>query len=232
MDLKPAGGEACTAIDDAVSRVSLASLQGKLVKAYRMDQDMTSTYAVELPSGWMFETEPVKSPWYDETLALAEIDACTMLGVYVDGDEVMRAVVFDDLGNALGSPIVLDAPAARPTLAVTNEGIYLAWWERPDVPEDAVGWDPMFDELWLRKLTWDGSVLDFSAAPIPLPREVGHRKGDQVMPSLTAVPYWPSGAVVAVWNDLTAANYPGQAAHGDVVVELVPTPVLRKGVGE
>jgi len=53
------------------------------------------------------------------------------------------------------------------------------------------------------------------------------RLADEVMPSIAAVPYWPSGALAAVCTDLSGANFTGQAAHADVVIELIPTPVVR-----
>jgi hypothetical protein len=139
----------------------------------------------------------------------------------------MRAELFDHFGNALDEPIVLGAPRARPTLARTSDGIYLAWWEPAEVPEGVTGWDPYFDELWLQRLSWDGFVLDISDEPIALPRDDVHRFGDQVMPSLAPVPNWPSGALVAAWTDLSGKNFGGQATHADVVLSLIPTPVVR-----
>ena len=50
------------------------------------------------------------------------------------------------------------------------------------------GSNPVFEELWLQRLSWNGAVLEATAAPIPLPREDVHRLGDQLMPSLAAVP--------------------------------------------
>ena len=228
-DLLPGGGEVCTWESDAVSRVSLESLQGRLITSYRADEDEWSTYRVRLPSGGVFSTDQVVSPSFDETIALAELDEFTLLAVYVDGDQVMRASLFDDVGVALDEATVLGNPRSRPSLAVTADGIYLAWWEPSEVPMGVVGWDPIFEELWLQRLSWDGAVLDATADPIPLPREDMHRLGDQLMPSLAAVPYWPSGGLVAAWTDRTGTNYGGQAPHGDVVVELIPTPVVRKG---
>ena len=103
-----------------------------------MDGDLTSVYRVELPGG-VFTTEPVPSPAFDETSALVEVGSCTMLAVYVDGDDVMRATVFDDTGYPLAPTVVLGGPRWRPTLASTADGVYLAWWEPAEVPEGAVG---------------------------------------------------------------------------------------------
>lgn len=65
------------------------------------------------------------------------------------------------------------------------------------------------------------------AEPLALPREVTHQHGDQARPALAAAPYWPSGALLAAWDDLTSTGYGAQPEHGDVVLELIPTPVLR-----
>ena len=226
-DLQPVSGEVCTSTLDAATRVSLATLNGERVTSYRVDRSETSIFQVDLPSGAVFATEPVWSPAFDETLALAELDGCTMLGVYVDGNDVMRAVVFDDTGAALGPPVVLGEPRWRPALAMTADGAYLAWWEPSAVPHGSVGWDPNAEEVWLQRLSWNGSVLDVSSKPIPLPRTTLHRLGDQVMPSLASVPLWPTGALVAAWTDLSGGNYAGQVAHADVLLELIPTPVIR-----
>jgi len=53
------------------------------------------------------------------------------------------------------------------------------------------------------------------------------RLGDEVTLSIVAVPHWPSGALAAAWTDLSGASFTGQAAHADVVIELIPTPVVR-----
>ena len=229
-DLLSGGGEVCTWESEAVSRVSLeASFQGQIITSYRVDGDEWSRYRVQLPSGGGFSTEPVLSPSFEETVALAALDDFTLLAVYVDGEQVMRAELFDDIGDALGEAVVLGAARGRPSLAVTAAGIYLVWWEPSEEPEGAVEWDPVFAELWLQRLSWDGSVLDATQIPMPLPRDDPHRLGDQLMPSLAAVPYWPSGAIIAAWADRTGANYGGQAPLGDVVMELIPTPVVRMG---
>ena len=200
---------------------------GNVVKSHRIDGDLTSVFQVELPGGGVFSTEPIPSPPFDETLAITTLGACTLLAVYVDGDNVMRAAVFDDTGYPLAPPLVLGGPRWRPTLATTSDGAYLAWWEPADVPEGAVGWDPVLEELWLQRLDWDGSVLDVSQEPIPLPRDDHHRLGDQGTPALVSLPYWPTCALLAAWTDWSGGNYGGQASHADVVVELIPTPVVR-----
>ena len=226
-DLKAFGGEKCTMESEPVSRVSLFEHGGQLLTSYRVDSEETSVYQVRMPSGGGFVSEPVPSPAYNETLALVALNDSTLLAVYVDGNMLMRASVLDYLGNPMGPAIVLGGPRGRPSLAKTNDGVHLSWWEPAESPYDAIGWDPVLDELWLQRLGWKGSQLDVHQAPIPLPREDVHRLGDQVLPSIASVPYAPKGALVAVWTDLSGDNYNGQTNHAEVVIELVPTPVLR-----
>jgi len=47
------------------------------------------------------------------------------------------------------------------------------------------------------------------------------------MVSMVPVPYWPTGALAAVWTDLRGGNFGGQAPHAEVVIELIPTPIVR-----
>jgi len=183
---------------------------------------------VRMPGG-IWDSEPVPSPAFDETIALAELDAATVLAVYSDGLGVMRAAMIDASGTDLGEAVVLNPGGVRfrPALSTTADGVYLAWREPAIPPDQGEPWDPAFDELWLQRLSWDGAVLDASAEPIALPRVPWHQQGDQARPALAAVPYWPSGAVLAAWDDLTSTSYGSQAEHGDVVLELIPTPILR-----
>ncbi|MCL2825624.1 MAG: hypothetical protein FWD57_16650, partial [Polyangiaceae bacterium] len=97
----------------------------------------------------VFQTEPVLSPPFDEAVTIAPLDDGAQLAVYVDGERVMHAVVFDAGGNALRAPIVLGVGRGRPTLARTASGLYLSWWEVAEEPKGAIGWDPVFEELWL-----------------------------------------------------------------------------------
>jgi hypothetical protein len=72
-----------------------------------------SSYQVHLPSGGVFATQPLPAPDFDETFAFAILDDDTLMGVYTDGDQVMRAELFDHFGNALDEAIVLGAPRVK-----------------------------------------------------------------------------------------------------------------------
>ena len=199
------------------------------VISYRVDGYGESIHRVHMPGGGVFETAAMAAPGFEETMAILPLDDCTVLGAYVDGDQVMTASVFNDKGVELDGPIVLGGPRGRPALAAADGAIYLAWWEPPGLPDDGFGWDPLFEELWLQRMTWDGTNLLESGPPIPLPRHDSHRLGDQIMPALASVPYWPNGGLLAAWTDLTGTNYAGQAPHGDVALQPIPTPVFRLG---
>jgi hypothetical protein len=211
--------------------VLIASGHSHQVISYRVHGNDGAAYHVQLPGDGAYETATISRPAYDENAVIVELDGSTLMMVYVDGDRVMRADLFDSDGNALGSSVVLGTDRGRPSLAATPGGVYLAWWEPSEVPHGVEGWDPVFEEPWLQKLSWDGAVLDATATPMPLPRDEWHGFGDQVVPSITAVPYWPSGALVAAWTDLVGGSYSGHAVHADVVIELIPTPVVRNPGG-
>jgi hypothetical protein len=91
---------------------------------------------------------------------------------------------------------------------------------------------PLYDETWLQKLVWDGAALAAAGPALALPHDEAHRSGDQSSPALAPAPLGPYGALVAAWEDLTSTNYAGEPAHGDVAVELIPTPVVRKWVAK
>ena len=63
-----------------------------------------------------------RSNLQEPALAFANLVDSTLMGLYTDCDQGLRAELFDHFGNALDEPIVLDAPRARPTLARTSDG--------------------------------------------------------------------------------------------------------------
>jgi hypothetical protein len=196
------------------------------VRAWRWDVDAQSVYEVRTPSGTCL-SPAVDAGAYDETVALAPLDDSALLAVYGDGQGQQWATILGADGSEVVAPTVLGAERYRAALAATADGIYVAWREPAVAPDAGTTWDDELDELWLQKLTWDGAVLDASAEPIALPRMPDHQAGDQARPALAAAPYWPSGALLAAWDDLTSDNYAGQPEHGDVVIELIPTPIFR-----
>jgi hypothetical protein len=181
---------------------------------------------------WRWESGDLAATAAFEPPALAWLNGGTLLVVATEGDGLQRATVLDG-GTALVAFDALNAtgvPRYEPSLAVTGDGIYLAWSEPETAPDG--GWTATLGEVFLQKLVWTGSAIDASAyAPIPLPREDGHRVGDQHLPVLAAfadpAQPAPGGAVLCAWNDRTSGNYSGECPHGDVAVEVIPTPVVR-----
>jgi hypothetical protein len=53
------------------------------------------------------------------------------------------------------------------------------------------GWTPQLDEVFFRKLVWDGAVLAAAGRAPPLPHDDAHRSGDQSAPALAAAPLGP-----------------------------------------
>jgi hypothetical protein len=61
-----------------------------------------------------------------------------------------------------------------------------------------------------------------------LPRDAAHRVGDQRGPALAVTNIGPTGAFVSAWDDLGKGFGTGEG-NGDVVVDVVPVPVVRNG---
>jgi cysteine-rich repeat protein len=134
---------------------------------------------------------------------------------------------------APATPHVLDVPPtvksaiglsqSQPTLASAGGSLFLAWWT-----EAALG-DPNGEELWLKPIAWNGQTLSTTTPEVPLPRWPQARVGDQRNPALAASALPPSGALVLGWDDLgSGISGIGRAeAAEDVVVELIPVPMLR-----
>jgi cysteine-rich repeat protein len=110
----------------------------------------------------------------------------------------------------------------HPALARAGNRIYLAW-RSARILGSTQG-----EEVWLKEIAWStppaGAALelDLSSEEIPLPRWPEHRKGDQVSPALAPT---PTGSLVAAWRDHGQTF--GTAGRPEVVVELLPLPVLR-----
>jgi hypothetical protein len=111
---------------------------------------------------------------------------------------------------------------SHPNAMRVGNRIYLAWRTA------AAPADPNAEELWLKELIWTPatSTLDMTRPEIALPRASAHQAGDQRRPALAASPLAPEGALVTAWDDFGPV-FDAAEGTGDVVLELVPTPVLR-----
>jgi len=226
--LQPTQPDDCGLPGIQQSLLALAPTSLGVAKAWREEAATGATVVVTWnASAW--ESPSIGLPPGDERPALAELEPGRVLVVYGDEAGVEHAVVLDGNASAVAGPVDLNnaaIPRSTPSLAVTEDGIYLAWREPAADPDPDAGWNPDYEELWLQRLGWDGAVLDVWQEAIPLPRLPGYQTGDQSRPALAAVPYSQGGALLAAWND----DNTGAGQHGGVTVELVPTPVLRKGL--
>jgi hypothetical protein len=233
--LAPVTAEACEQGQPSRSRVVLAAAGTELARAWL--ETSGGAAAVRLAFRSSTFTFPLSAvPPAGDRVALTALDSDTLLAVCTEGDGAEIAVVVNGQGAVAWGPARLNpAPAPpryTPAVATTTAGIYLAWRENWSTSAPDGGPSPLHDETFVQKLSWGAGALDTTAVPIPLPRASAHRPGDQRAPALAATPLSPYGAIVAAWNDLTSTNYAGESAHGDVVVELIPTPILRLGASQ
>jgi hypothetical protein len=115
------------------------------------------------------------------------------------------------------------ASAREPSIAEVGTRRFVSW------RTEALTGDPAGDDNWLAELTWQASEKALLVGtPVALPREAAHRVGDQRRPALAAASYWPEGALAAVWSDFSGSwGEPPQPVHEEVVVELIPLPIVR-----
>jgi hypothetical protein len=176
--------------------------------------------------------------------ALVELDATHLLLVYPVGidpadtgvpnaEAKLQAAVLDLAapGPVSGADIPVNAAVEGAASALSHgyasavrvgSSVYVAWWT------DAAPGDALGEDVWLQAVGWNGSAIDWSATELPLPRSVAHRAGAQRRPALAASPLAPGGAIVSAWDDL-GKGFGGGEGNGDMVVELIPVPVLRTG---
>lgn len=214
------------------SRQVLAGRNGTVVAAWREESlsgDLSAEYLVVGGTGWTARYGLATAVPMSDSPAVGWLDDDTILAVHSDGTGTLLGVVLASDGAPTWGPepiLAAGTTAFQASLAVTQDGAYVAWAAPSAVDDASLPWEATLDETWIRKLVWTGSGFDPSAEAIPLPRHATHQAGDQTRPMLGA---WGalSTEVVASWNDLTLTNYTSSAPHGDVVVELIPTPILR-----
>lgn len=227
--LKPVALPHCEPDDGAFrSRPVLCATGDSLTVAWREDTGLTvfieggTTESVPFEAG----TAPA-----DELVAITGVDSDHALVVYTEEGGAQMSAVVNRLQGLTGAGVVKlnsgGPPRHDPTLASAGGAVYLAWREPVSSPPTDGGWSAEYDELFVQKLVWNGQTLDASSAPISLPRREVHRVGDQVRPSLVSVPLAPGGGILAAWEDLFVTNFDGQSKYADVVLELIPTPILR-----
>ncbi len=222
-NLSPLGTDQCAWTAGANrSTVSYAATSSGTAMAWREETTDSATLQLSYAgSQWAIALTGFPGP--AEPVALLELDASHLLMVYSDtGGSQMATIVDSAVGP--GSPNQLNpAPMlhrVEPSLAKTDDGIYLAWREPATAP------DSYLDDVWVQKAEWDGAALSWIGAPVSIPRPNPLLQGDRTRPALASEPFVPSGALVAAWNDLTSRA--GSPPHGDVLLSLLPTPMTAK----
>ncbi|MFW5740488.1 MAG: hypothetical protein ACOC1F_08990 [Myxococcota bacterium] len=230
-DLTVVANESC--LDEAAGwPTDLAIATGASTAiAWRELQGYDDVIVVE-GDGWRWESETLTPTTAFEPPTIAWLDSNSLMIVATEGDGLQRVGVidagvalipFDDVSSS-------SSPRFEPTIARTPNGTYVVWSEPEPAPDG--GWSTTLGEVWIQKISWTGSQLDLtSSSPLPLPRQSSHQVGNQHRPIIVAVSDAaqpaPGGAVLACWNDLTATNFQDQAPHGDVAMQLIPTPIVR-----
>jgi Dictyostelium (slime mold) repeat len=214
-DLAPLEGEQCAPVAGVnQSEVVLEATSHGLASAWREETlDAASIEVRYAGHAWTLLLE--EFPPTGETAALVELDATHLLVVYTDGWGYQMEVIVDS-GGGQTEPMLLDSdqPRFEPMVAKTEDGVYLGWRESIQL-----------DDVMTRKAAWDGSSLSWVGDPIAIPNPNMMCAGDQNRASLVSEAFFPTGALIAVWND----RNPGQAGpeHGDVLLSVMPTPIVR-----
>ena len=215
---------------NAEAHVALGMFGSTWAAAWRATTS-TGSETLEAKSGTTtWSVGPHAPPGTEDKPALAELDALTLLVVFTVGDNGSGAG--SKLRGALLSPsapggtaaIALDtgltAAQSHPNAVRVGSRIYLSWRGA------AASGDPKAEELWLREVLWNGSTITLGT-PLRLPRWDSHTSGDQRFPAFAASPLAPEGALVTAWDDYGLVFGKDEGAP-DVVVELIPVPIVRK----
>jgi hypothetical protein len=241
QNLNPTSGEqTLAATADSEADVALTGFQDAWAAAWRDDASGVETVQVQTAHGVTWSVGPFLPPADGVKPALAAIDGTHLLLTYAVGVDstgsgvangsVIQVVALDTAaaGNVSGgTPVTaMVSPAAGldqswPNVASVGGSLFLSWWTA-----GALG-DPNGEQLWLKAVGWQaGTGLDLTATEMTLPRWAQANGGDQRYPALVGDPNVAGGAVVAGWDDLGRGISTGEGTE-DVVVEMIPVPVLR-----
>ncbi len=221
-NLNPTSAEQTLAATVAVeANVALTAFAGGWAAAWREASNGLETIRARA-GGMSFSVGPFLPGPYHAPPAIAELDSSHLLLVYVENKKLRGALL--DLAQpgvvtAFDLPVLSQGPNPPPALWANavrvGSGVLVAW------ASEAVLADPRAEETWLKVVGWNGVTVDLTVPELPLPRWDAHRLGDQRFPALGAA----GAALGAAWLDL-ASNFAG-SANNDVIVEVVPTPILR-----
>lgn len=206
----PTGAATCESSAANQSEIVLAATSQGLAKAWR-EETLDGVWLELRYAGHAWSVQLAGYPPTGESAAMAELDASHLLMVYTDGWGDQMMVVADSAGG-MTEPVLLGAERYEPSVAVTQDGVYLSWRERLGL-----------DDVLVRKASWDGFELSWPGDAMEIPYPDTMCGGDQDRASLVSEAFLPTGALVAIWNDMNT----GQVPHGDVLVSVMPTPIVR-----
>jgi hypothetical protein len=140
----------------------------------------------------------------------------------------VTAFSIDPLDPAYADPGIAQS---QPNVISVQGRTYVTWRSRR-APADSRG-----EELWIKEVrcfaapaSCGNPAPDLARFELRLPAQSAHREGDQRFPAIAASVLGPSGAVIAAWDDY-GSTFGAIQGVPDVVVELIPTPILRLGGG-
>jgi hypothetical protein len=242
FDLNPTGPELDCAPNSTANEgdIALATWGAGWAAAWRAGQNGAETLQIA-SGGATWNIGPYRPGPVGSRPALAELDSTHLLVVYAEGTDIadtgiangskLRAAVLDLA--APGAVGAVDIPAAtdvglsqsQPNAVRTGGQVFVVW--RSEAPLDATDGGVNGEELWLKRIGWNGSALDLGSAELPLPRSSTHRSGDQRLPALAAAPLGASGQQIVTAFDDLGQVFGSAEDYGDVVVEAIPVPLLR-----
>jgi hypothetical protein len=172
---------------------------------------------------------------------MAELDETHLLVIYAEGTDPadtgvangskIHVAVLDSSAPGAATPLDISSTLAvglsqdQPNAVRAGGQVFIAWRTESPLGIDAGSGNG--EELWLKAIGWNGSMVDMSTSEIPLPRSSTHRLGDQRRPALAAGLLAPTGVeLVTAFDDLGKVFDAGEG-NGDVVVEAIPLPILR-----
>jgi hypothetical protein len=222
--LTPTSGEAVLSDSGAAdARPTLVATSSGWAVAWRSSDGSTWDVQVATSQGGTWSVSPCGPADIEERPALTEIApgqllvVCSELTGLAPTTSQLRHALLDASGpdsDAAAVVAPIEVGALRPKLEKVGTRTVLAYGLAAPVTE------PLLDETMWRYVTHDAvaGTISFSA-PTPAPRTPRHQLGDQGVPVLEALPYWPDGAALLAWEDAG-----GISADVSVVVTILPLP--------
>ena len=179
----------------------------------------------------------------DDKPAMMELDGSHLFVVFTVGTDPWGDGIYD-IPKLYGAILDTDTPGTVTAFALFPSGDPLVQKvdeSHPNAIRVSVGTNTRFyvtrrleittneEDLMLQEYSWNAmtEALQPVGTGILLPRITASNLGAQRFPSLAASPLAPQGAIVAAWDDLYAETDPATQGKRDVLVELIPVPIIR-----